>query len=653
MNAVSPIDYAIIAGYFASTLVAGLWMTRRASSSLDEYFLAGRAMPWWLLGIAGMTAWFDMTGTMVITSFLYMLGPRGLLVEFRGGAVLVLPFLMCFLAKWHRRSGCITAAEWNTFRFGAGAGAEAARVISAVVGVLGGVAMLAYLVRGTTLFLGLFLPFDPMWSMLGLIAFTTLYTALAGFYGVVLADLVQGVIMLVSCVVIAFFAWGHMPHAAAFAQTAERVTGVSEWTSSLPSGWHTPMPEGYGAYEFLLLVAGFYLLRNVIGGLGGGAEPRFFAAKNDRECGLQCLLQGITVAFRWPMMMAFAILGITLVATHFPSGDKINRASAQIREAFPAADQAGWNAVTASLANSGTVPPDLESRLVESLGNNWRALVPVLGFDGAVNPEMILPAVIRDMLPTGLRGLLIVAMLAALMSTFTSITNMTSGFMVRDLYQHTLRPGARNHELILASYASSVLVVILGVLIGAFAKNINEIWAWIVMSLTAGAIGPAVLRLYWWRMNGWGVAGGLAAGTLGSIIQRALAPGMDEWAQFALMTSVSFAGSIALSLLTTPTPHGVLETFYRRTRPFGFWKPVQGALQPAELSAARKENLWDIISVPLALVAQVSLFLLPMQLLVKNFTSFAITLPIFLLCAVSLYFTWFRRLPRVVGSLPS
>ncbi len=144
-----------------------------------------------------MTGWFDMTGTMVITSFLYMLGPRGLFVEFRGGAVLVLPFLLCFLAKWHRRSGCMTAAEWNTFRFGPGGGANAARVISAVVGVLGGIAMLAYLVRGTTLFLGLFVPFDPLWSTLILIGFTTFYTALAGFYGVVLADLVQGEIILV------------------------------------------------------------------------------------------------------------------------------------------------------------------------------------------------------------------------------------------------------------------------------------------------------------------------------------------------------------------------------------------------------------------------------------------------------------------------
>jgi hypothetical protein len=166
------------------------------------------------------------------------------------------------------------------------------------------------------------------------------------------------------------------------------------------------------------------------------------------------------------------------------------------------------------------------------------------------------------------------------------------------------------------------------------------------MSLTAGAIGPAVLRLYWWRMNGWGVAGGLAAGTLGSIIQRAVAPGMDEWVQFVLMTGVSFGGSILMSLITQPTPNDVLGNFYRKTRPFGLWRPVQGVMTPTELATTRKENLWDIVSVPIAMVAQVSLFLLPMQLLVKNFTAFAWTLPLFLGCATVLYFTWFRRLPK-------
>ena len=88
MQALSSLDYGIIGLFLVVTVVAGFWMTRRAAGSLDDYFLGGRSIPWYFLGISGMAAWFDLTGTMIITSFLYMLGPRGLYIEFRGGAVL-------------------------------------------------------------------------------------------------------------------------------------------------------------------------------------------------------------------------------------------------------------------------------------------------------------------------------------------------------------------------------------------------------------------------------------------------------------------------------------------------------------------------------------------------------------------------------------
>jgi len=87
MHSLSTADLIIIAGYFLLTLVMGLVMTRRASRNLDEYYLGGHSLPWYLLGMAGMVSWFDLTGTMIITSFLYLLGPRGLFIEFRGGAL--------------------------------------------------------------------------------------------------------------------------------------------------------------------------------------------------------------------------------------------------------------------------------------------------------------------------------------------------------------------------------------------------------------------------------------------------------------------------------------------------------------------------------------------------------------------------------------
>ena len=104
MWSLNAIDYSVIGGYLLALVVLGLVLERFASKSLDDYFIGGRQLPWWALGISGMAFFLDMTGTMIITSFLFMLGPRGLFIEFRGGAVLALAFMMLWGGKWHRRS---------------------------------------------------------------------------------------------------------------------------------------------------------------------------------------------------------------------------------------------------------------------------------------------------------------------------------------------------------------------------------------------------------------------------------------------------------------------------------------------------------------------------------------------------------------------
>lgn len=106
----------------------GVFMNKKASGSLEDYFLGGRRLPWWMLGFSGMAGWVNITGTMVIIAFLYMLGPRGLYIEIRGGLGLILVFMLLWTGKWHRRSQCLTSGEWMIFRFGEGAGAKLSRL---------------------------------------------------------------------------------------------------------------------------------------------------------------------------------------------------------------------------------------------------------------------------------------------------------------------------------------------------------------------------------------------------------------------------------------------------------------------------------------------------------------------------------------------
>lgn len=654
MHQLAVLDYVIIISYLGLSLVMGVIMTRKASSSLDHYFLGGRNLPWYLLGIAGMANWFDLTGTMIITSFLYMLGPRGLYIEFRGGAVLPLAFMLAYTGKWHRRSGCMTAAEWMTYRFGEGKAAEGVRLLTAVVTVISTIMMLAYLIRGASLFLGMFFPFPPIYTTLVLVTVTTLYTMSAGFYGVVLTDLVQGIIVMVSCVIISFMAWHLVPNMTSLAATAQQVTGNADWSNTQPA-WHTPMPAGYEAYSPLIMLAMFYLLRNMVGGLGTGAEPRYFGAQSDRDCGLQSLLQGVMVMFRWPLMIGFAVMGIYLVHTLYPDPVIVHRAADLIHAQYPATTAAFWHDLTSNIINApAKQPPELIHNLQAVLGADWQGKLPLVGFNGNVNPEQILPAVLLNMVPTGLKGILVVAMFAAMMSCKNGLVNVASSFFVRDIYQNFLRPKAANRELIFASYASTLGIVIVGFYFGVAAKSINNLWGWIVMSLLAGQLAPQLLRLYWWRCNAWGMIGGTLMGIVGALLQRFWFPEMAEPTQFMIMAGLSFFGTIVGSLLTQPTPMAILQNFYRTTRPFGWWGPLRREFKGADRVAIDRENRNDIIAVPFALLWQVTLFLLPMQLVIKSYRTFWLTLPFFLVGVAGLHWFWWRPLmSKKPSTLPS
>ena len=223
--------------------------------------------------------------------------------------------------------------------------------------------------------------------------------------------------------------------------------------------------------------------------------------------------------------------------------------------------------------------------------------------------------------------------------------NGGGAFFVKDIYQNLFRPNASNRELISASYVSSLVLVAAGFVMGVYAANINDLWGWLMMSLTVGGIAPSVLRLYWWRLNAWGVMGGMAMGTIGSIAQRFFLPHMLEWQQFIVMTLLSVVGTIALTLLTEPTPMDTLTNFYKTTRPFGFWGPVVETFSKADRKELAKEHKNDIIAVPFALLWQVTLFLLPMQLVIKAYDSFWKTLPLFLVGLAGMYFYWWRNLP--------
>jgi len=646
MGNLNSVDYTVILIYFGFLVALGLYLKKKASQSLEDYFLGGRKLPWWALGISGMASFLDITGTMIIVSFLYMLGPRGLFIEFRGGAVLVLAIMMLWTGKWHRRSRCITNAEWMIYRFGKGFGGNFARVVGAIGSIISTIGMLAYLVKGVGLFLSMFLPFSPFTCSIIMIGVATIYTLTSGFYGVVYTDIFQSGIILIAVIFITSLAVIKVTSSEQLAALALEVTGQSEWLSSSCS-LHTPMPKGYEAYKDLMMVAFFYLLRNIFYGMGNGGEPKYFGARNDRECGKLTFLWTWLMMFRWPMMMAFAILGLFMIKEVFPNQEVVADVVVVIKNQIGQTDKSRWADALASIINTPAQYPErFIAQLQNLLGENWQAKMSLLSYEGTINAERILPAVVLYNIPPGLRGMILVALIAASMSTFDSIVNWTIGFFTRDIYQAYLRKKASNAELIYISWGFGLVLVAISFLFGYTAKSINDIWDWFIMALGGGLLVPFVLRFYWWRFNGGGYAVGTIVGVTGAIMQRIFWPVMNPILQFFVMVMIGLIGSVIGTYLTRPTDRKVLEHFYKTTRPFGLWKPLESILSKNVYKSMKKEHFYDILSTPFALLWQITLFLLPMQLIVRTYKAFFFTLVIFIISLLGLYLFWYTKLPE-------
>ena len=306
---------------------------------------------------------------------------------------------MLWTGKWHRRSQVVTGAEWMEYRFGSGFGGQFARVVAAVVTVIGTVGGLAYMIKGVGLFLSMFIPLSPLHCSLIMISIATVYTMVSGFYGVVYTDIFQSGIIMIAVISISVMAFIKIASVPDFSAIAIEVSGNPLWMSSACQ-WRTEMPKGYDQYELLMLFAIFYILRNVLTSMGSGGEPKYLGAKSDKDCGKLTFLWIWLMAVRWPMMMAFAVLGIFLVKDLFPDQAVLVQAANLIKDTpVGAVDKAAWPGVLSNIMNNSEQYPQLVAGLQNILGNDWHTKLHLLSFEGTVNPEKILPAVILFNIP--------------------------------------------------------------------------------------------------------------------------------------------------------------------------------------------------------------------------------------------------------------
>lgn len=585
-----PIDYIIIAVYLVLLVGFGLYLQKRASTGIDSFFLGNRKIPWWALGASGMASNLDVSGTMIIVALIYVIGLNGFFIEIRGGVVLVMAFFMIFMGKWNRRAGVMTLAEWMQFRFGPGTAGNVARLLAAITNLAFAVAVVTYFAQGGGIFLGTILDMDPNVAALIMIVLASLYTIASGLYGVVYTDVFQGFLILIAILYVCFLAFTQYTLPDEFMVSVPLVgggfqelkTSITSWVDIVPS-WNLNLPGEYAAYNFLGIAVMFYLAKTVIegsGGSGGYLVQRYYAAENDREAGLLSLLWILLLSFRWPFVVSMAIIGIVYGTQH------------------------------------GVIQ----------------------------NPEEVLPTVLLNVIPTGMKGLLLAGLIAAAMSTFDSVVNSGAAYWVKDIYQKFIRPDADEKKLIWHSRMASLVIVIVGLALTYAFNNLNQVWSWLTMGLGSGFIIPQIIRWYWWRFNGWGFASGVFTGMVMAFAQLIFYPGIGDMWGFLIITSTSFVASIVGTFMSDPVDDEVLMNFYRKTRPFGFWGHIREKVKDIDQHQVDEENKRDIRSIFIAVPWQLTLFLTPMVFVTRQWHLFWPLFGLLIVLSLLLYFGWFRHL---------
>jgi len=262
------------------------------------------------------------------------------------------------------------------------------------------------------------------------------------------------------------------------------------------------------------------------------------------------------------------------------------------------------------------------------------------------DPERAMPIVIREYFPIGIRGLFLAALFGAFMGTFNATVNAGASYLVKDVYEKFFDRHPTPRRQMIASYASSTIIILAGIIVGMNARSIADIWNWIMLALGAGVLLPNVLRWYWWRFNGWGFTWGTIGGTLLSLVQSFFWRDMPFHVYFPLIAATSLVVSVAATLLTEPVEENLLIDFYRKVQPGGFWRKVkeQTLLRFPQYQKSDHFGL-DLFNTLLGMVAISSAYLAVVYLMIHYIRTFSVLAAVTVGCSVVMYFTWYRRLP--------
>jgi len=508
------IDWAIVASYFLLSTVIGLMFTKRGGESLDEYFLSGRSVSWWLAGASMVATTFAADTPLVVTGLVVAHGVAGNWLWWN--LVMSGMLTVFFFARLWRRANVMTDVEFAEIRY-SGKPARFLRGFRALyLAIPINLIILGWVTRAMIKILTISLGVSPVLAVGICFVITVVYSVAAGLWAVLWTDLIQFIIKMSAVIILAVYAVNAV--GGIQVMRTKLIAHFGSETAALSVMPVSVTPTGIHAYAWMPLLALTVFLSvqwwaawypGAEPGGGGYIAQRIFSARTEKDGVLATLFfQVAHYAIRpWPWI-------VTGLATII-----------------------------------------LYPNLVDKESGYVHAFV--------------------DLLPTPWRGVMMAGFAAAYMSTVGTQLNWGASYLVNDFYKRFLKPNESEKHYVTVARIATVFLFIASIGVTSQLSSIERAWRFL-LALGAGTGLVLILRWYWWRINAWSeisamICSFIVSGIAFQTIPQRFAPG-DPNADATIMlitVAVSTVVWLTVTYMTAPVPDDVLEAFYRRVRPGG------------------------------------------------------------------------------------
>ena len=509
------IDWLIIIAFFIFSLVVGLWVSKKAGANTTEFFLSGRNMPWWLLGVSMVATTFSSDTPNLVTNLVRESGVAG---NWGWWAFLLTGMLTVFVyARLWRRSEVMTDIEFYELRYSGKAAAFLRGFRALYLGLVFNVMVMGAVSLAGIKFGEIILGWPGWQTLLIAGSITLVYSALGGLRAVVITDFVQFILAMIGSIWACLYILG-LPEVGGLSNllsndlVATKLDLMPDFSD--PNVWIPVLVVPLAVQWW----ASYY--PGAEPGGGGYIAQRMFSAKDETNAmGATLFFNAAHYALRpWPwILIALASLVV------FPN-------LSDLQAAFP------------------DLPADK------------------LGHDVAY-PAML------TFLPSGLLGLVAASLIAAFMSTMSTQLNLGASYLVNDFYQRFIKPEASQKELVWAGRLFTVLSTVLGLGLGLMLTDAGQAFN-LLLLLGAGTGLIYILRWFWWRINAYTeivamVSSLVIAGYLTFIHDGTGILPMEPWMKIIVGAVLTTVVWIVATFFTPPDDDETLRAFYRRIKPGG------------------------------------------------------------------------------------